>query len=86
MYTQGPSPKERQPIFGPGISHWMNSAKLMILTMVREAVALSLLDSIHGLNLPAMHRIVLSSHNNDLQLYFKVLRMLMLALSCFLHC
>lgn len=71
-------------MFGPGDSHWMDSARLMILIMVRKAVALlSLPDTVHGSKLPAVHRIVLNSHSNDLQLYSKVFRMLMLALSCF---
>ena len=65
----------------------MDLARLKILIMVRKAVALSsLLDSVHDSKLPAMHRIGLSSHSNDLQLYHKVLRMLMQALSCFRHC
>ena len=87
MYTQGPSPKERQPIFGPSDSHCMDLARLKILIMVRKDVALlSLLDSMHDSKLPAMHRIVLSSHSNDLQLCHKVSRMLMQALSCLRHC
>jgi len=69
MYIQGPSSKEGQTIFKPSDSHWMDSARLMSLIMVTKAVALlSLLHTMHGSKLPAMHRIVHSSQSNDLEL------------------
>ncbi len=87
MYTQGSSPKECQPIFGPGDSHWMDSARLMIPHHGRKGCGLEVAARHNAcLKAACYERIVLSSYDNDLQLYFQDLHMLMLALSRFLHC